>query len=230
LTTSTVTSVLRAACPAIVSIALAACATAERKPPEAAAGESRQPVTQVGTAATAPPAPAAPAAAAAPATPAAPAAANRVVVPSSTAIVKVKASIPNPVPPGASFYVTVRGVDVPKNGGATLKLTWNKAVVSANSVELAPGSPFDYLEASSVQRFTFASISKNTCESGPCSFDAVRINFKAVGPGSADIALVDDSFDSCWGDPETFVCLTNPPTYPQTHVTVGKPPSGKRKP
>jgi hypothetical protein len=147
---------------------------------------------------------------------------------SSTATVTVTPSISGPISLGTTFYVTVSAANMPKNGGATLGLKWNKAVVLWKSIDLAPDSAFDWLEDATVGRFSFVAVTKpNPCAKGPCSFDAVRISFTAIGPGNAEIAILDDGTDACWGDPDTLKCVVTQPAYKQADVTVFVPGPGQ---
>lgn len=202
---------------AIAVVALAGCAASDRKPspatPEQAAqsGPPTRAPQPVQTAQSSP-------------------LASANVAPRTAAVVTLTPSTSGPVPVGTSFYVTLGGVNMPKNGGATLRMDWDDAVVAAQSIELAPDSPFDGLESSNARRFTFVSVSNpNACVSGPCSFDAVRINFMALAPGKADITVADDNNDSCWGDPDTFNCVADRPIYKQADVTIEAAPPDQPK-
>lgn len=137
--------------------------------------------------------------------------------------VNVTASKTNPEV-GESFYVTVSGVDMPKNDGASLGLVWNSAVVSVTGIALAPRSPFDFLtsNAPANSAFTFAKNEGNVCEQGPCSFDAVRINFKVIGKGKANIIIKDDGASLGWSNPDDPNFGMFPTMdYNQTTVVVG---------
>jgi hypothetical protein len=102
---------------------------------------------------------------------------------------------------GDTFSVTVSGVNFPQTLGATLRLTFNIAVVSVSGVELAPGSPFTggltaTLPFNSGDSIVLLGPLTETLPSG--NFDAFRINFKVLAPGNADIALAEDGADRVW--------------------------------
>jgi hypothetical protein len=141
--------------------------------------------------------------------------------------VMIAASNPSPNV-GDKFYVTVKGIDMPKNGGGSLGLAWDNAVVTVAGVVLAPGSPFDFvsMNAPTYNPFTFARNTGNVCDPNPCSFDAVRIIFKAVGPGKANIVINDDGTGFGWSNPDdpNFGMLPKM-AYSQASVVVGTGPA-----
>jgi hypothetical protein len=149
------------------------------------------------------------------------------------ATVNVVPSLPNPIANGQAFSVLVSGVNIPEQGGASLAVRFDPTKVTFNSIQLCTvalcptASPFDFLSSitsvgTNEKDFTFA-LNSGTVPAGS-SFDAIRINFTAAasGSGPANIVLVDDGGNFCWGDPNTFACYTGF-TYNQANVIVGPP-------
>jgi uncharacterized repeat protein (TIGR01451 family) len=141
------------------------------------------------------------------------------------ATVNVTPSVSNPIANSQTFSVTISGVNIPEQGGASLAVSYNPALVTLDSVALAPGSPFDFLSPLTVvdpstKSFTFA-LNSGTVPAGS-SFDAIRINFTAAatGSGAANINLIDDGGFYCWGDPINFSCYTGF-VYNQASVNIG---------
>ncbi len=132
--------------------------------------------------------------------------------------IEVVASASNSTPiVGDPFTVTVSGAGFPETAGATLGLSWDSAVVSVTSVDLAVGSPFPTLVADSpFNLVTILGPLSGTQPSG--SFDAFTITFTTIAVGAANIFLTDDQADFCWVLAADSSCI--PVSYIQANVTV----------
>lgn len=138
--------------------------------------------------------------------------------------------------PGSSFTVTVHGDGFPLTAGATLALSFSNNVQVTNIAPSA-GSPFTggTVPQGAITPGSFPSGSLltvlgplvGTLPSG--SFDAFTVTFDALSAGAANIVVIDDQSDICWGDATTNLCVgsgSNPVqsmTYNQANVTVQAP-------
>ena len=128
----------------------------------------------------------------------------------------------NNVQAGEAFSVIIHGDNFPHVAGATLHFSYDATRLSVVSIDLAPGSPFTggVVASSPWDPISIIGPLVGTLPSG--SFDTFRLNFQVLANaplGAAPVSLIDDGFDFCWSDANTFECVPNV-SYTQPNITV----------
>jgi hypothetical protein len=138
---------------------------------------------------------------------------------------------------GQNFFIDVFGSGFPATAGATLILTFNANVelrtpTLTNGVKLGSGSPFtdgigmtpdcEEFFASGCSFSVLAPLGGTPPSGDFGGFAAVRIGFKALAVGDANIRIFDDQNDFSWTDATTSLPI--PVTYNQANVNVAPIP------
>lgn len=121
------------------------------------------------------------------------------------------------------FSVLVSATGFPETGGANLDLRFDPSVVQVSGIFLATGSSFEAISASTINNVagevpSIAVLAPLVGVLPSGSFDAFRVDFWGVGPGAANIRLIEDGIEKGWTGADGSLIFGI--TYNQANVTL----------